>query len=136
MGSWSYGPIDNDTAADWLGDTMDKSKLPKRIENGLKSRKYPNKVRAAAFLLEKVGYVYMYDVRLLDKHLKLAVERLGEILDDGDWIATWSRSGEIKKSLRKQISTLTKRIDNASEPGSQGLIDAINAPRSPVPKKA
>ena len=44
MGAWGEHPVDNDTAADWFGDLMDKTKLPKQIEKALKS-KYPDAPR-------------------------------------------------------------------------------------------
>ena len=112
MGSWAYGPLDNDTAADWIGDTMHKSKLPKLIEKGLKSRDEA-KVRAAAFLLERVGYGYDTDV--LNKHLTLAISKLEEMLDDDVWLSSWKDPPEVKRSVRSQIRSLKKRLTESSE---------------------
>lgn len=109
MGAWGYQPEDNDTAADWFGNTMGKSKLPSRIERGLRS-KDEDEVRAAAFLLEQVGYVYIYDVSVLTDHLALAIEKLHGILHDKAWIENWRDSNAIKRSLRKQIKELKVRL--------------------------
>lgn len=124
MGAWAYGPIDNDTAADWMAVTMRKSKLPNLIEKGLKSRN-EDEVRAAAFMLELVGYTYMYDIDVLDKHLTLAVERLSGLLEDDEWLSSWSHSAEIKRSVRRQISALQKRISGENAPGSVGLMEKV-----------
>ena len=125
MGAWNFGPIDNDTAADWMGTTMAKSKLPKLIGQGLKS-KDTDEVRAAALLLEQVGYTYMYDIDVLDKHLKLAVKQLGKILKDDDWLSSWTDSGEVRKSVQRQISELKKRLKGGSAPGSMGLMQSLD----------
>ena len=124
MGAWFYGPIDNDAAADWMGDTMHKSKLPKLIEKGLKS-KSQDVVRAAAFLLEQVGYTYMYDIEVLDKHLALAVEKLDALRNDEDWLSSWSQPGAVRRSIGKQLDALQTRLGGEGAPGSTHLQEAI-----------
>jgi len=104
MGAWGEHPVDNDTAADWFGDLMDKTKLPNQIEKALKSGE-PEIQRVAAWLLGRIGYTYVYDIDALEKHLALAIEKLEEILK-GDWIKEWVNQSAVKRSVRKQIKVL------------------------------
>lgn len=103
MGAWSVHPIGNDTAADWnYGPGRD---IAKWVEEGLED-KNPDVIRAAAFLLERTALTYLYDIRYLDLHLDLAIEKLKQLLDDSSWIAQWNDEQEIKDSIRQQISNL------------------------------
>ena len=109
MGAWGEGPLDNDSSADWFGDLMEKTKLPDHVEKALRSDRYPD-VRAAAWLLEKIGFTFVYDADELDNHLKLAIERLRSIRSDDDWINGWTDSAVIKRELDKQIEMLELRV--------------------------
>ena len=60
MGAWGKEPYANDTACDFFAVAMRESTpLPDKIEEGLNSI-YDEEMRAAAFLLEKIGYGYVY----------------------------------------------------------------------------
>lgn len=124
MGAWSTGPLDNDTAADFMAGVMRKSKLPKIIEKGLKG-KCPEEVRAAAVMLEHVGYSYMYDVDVLDKHLILAVEKLQDILENKVWVESWNYPANARLAIREQILKLVKRFGDERLLNSTGLMEAI-----------
>ncbi len=118
------GPIDNDTAADWFGDEMDKMKISKRIREGLESTSSAE-VRAAAFLLQQVGFVYVYPIDDLDADLKAAIDALRGVrarseaelgpLVDPDWRA----------DITAQIGVLEARLEDPSAPGSTSLFEAI-----------
>jgi hypothetical protein len=105
MGAWGEEPYDNDTAGDWFDDTMDKMKIAKRVEKALKS-KWENEQRAAAYLLEQLGRVYIYPIDHLERHLAMASVRMQQILDDKEWIGDWKNPRAIRASLRKQIKHL------------------------------
>ena len=113
MGSWAYGPLDNDAASDWMGDIMHKSKLPNLFEKGLNNHD-ESKIRAAAFLLERVGYEYMYDTNALNKHLTLAISKLKEMLEDKVWLDSWKDPSEVERRVRSQIRALKKRLTKPS----------------------
>ena len=111
MGAWGTEPYDNDGSADWFGDTMAKTKLPKRIGDTLKKKDpYYDNWRAAAYLLQQIGHVYVYDINVLEEHLALAVVRMNEILTDKEWIADWKDSAKIKRALKKQIKELERNF--------------------------
>lgn len=110
MGAWGEGPIDNDTAADWFS-SLKNTGIYALIEEGLRSSNY-DEIRAAAFLLERIGINYVYDIDLLDRDKDLAREALKRILKDEEWLGTWAVCDvcverEIKSSIRKQIRALS-----------------------------
>lgn len=114
MGAWGYEPEDNDTAADWIGVVMSKSKLPSLIQKGLKSKR-EEEVRAAAYLLEQVGHVWIYDIDVLEEHLALGVRSLDRVLQSEDWIQSWNDPGQVKRSIRRQIRKLKNRLKSMHE---------------------
>ena len=87
MGAWGAAAWDNDDAADWFGDLFAATKLAQRVEKALKTKdveENAGKVRAAAYMLVALGRVYIWPVDDLDRHIKLAIEKLEVIseLDD------------------------------------------------------
>ncbi len=101
--------MDNDSSADWFGNLMEKTKLPKRVEKALRSDDYPD-VRAAAWLLQQIGRAFVYDIDVLDDQLNLAIERLRAIRADKEWISGWKEPKKIKRELDKQIKGLEKMV--------------------------
>ena len=81
MGAWDKAPWDNDGAADWFADVMEKSRLPLMVESALVLNvdEHHEDVRAAAYVLIALGRVYIWPVDKLDAHLKLAIEKLRQI---------------------------------------------------------
>jgi len=101
MGSWDYGPCDNDSAADWFYKVGDIG-LYDLVERGLNSENYYEQ-RAAAWLIQKLGTAFVYDVYKLDEHKKLATSKLRSILKDQEWIDGWNDSNKIIDSIEQQI---------------------------------
>ena len=106
MGAWGTGPYDNDTAADWFF-RMTKMSAPDLIENGLQSENH-YEARAAAWLLQQVGYNYVYPIRMLDDHRQKAIVRLGAILNDEEWMSKWVEPEVTRASIMAQIYDLGK----------------------------
>ena len=81
MGAWGELPWDNDAAADWFGDLMDKTRLAQEVERTLKLDVEDSyeEIRAAASVLLFLGRVYIWPVHDLDRHLTLAADRLEEV---------------------------------------------------------
>lgn len=118
MGAWGEGPYDNDTAADWFYG-LDNTGIYDFIESGLNSEDYYEQ-RAAAWLVQRLAEsVYVYNLDKFDKHRKLAVERLTNILNDNDWLNSWRDRDLVEESLRSQIDA----IENPK--ASPGLIEKI-----------
>lgn len=82
MGAWGTAAWDNDDAADWFGELFTSTKLAQRVEKALKTKdveEYAGKIRAAAYMLVVLGRVYIWPVEDLDRHLRLAIEKLEAI---------------------------------------------------------
>lgn len=82
MGAWGRQPWENDGAADWYAELFETTRLAEQVEKTLQTEdveEYHEEIRAAAYLLVALGRVYIWPVEDLDRHLKLAVEKLEAI---------------------------------------------------------
>lgn len=88
MGAWGTAAWDNDDAADWFGDLFAATKLAQRVEKTLKTKdveEYAGRIRAAAYMLVALGRVYVWPIHDLERHLKLAIEKLEAIRELEDY---------------------------------------------------
>lgn len=78
MGAWDINAWDNDSAADWFADLFEKTQLAHYVETSLLSdpEDEPEVIRAAAYILLKMGKVYIWPIDDLKRHLLLAIEKL------------------------------------------------------------
>jgi hypothetical protein len=78
MGMWAYAPWDNDGAADWYGDLMDRTKLREAWLEGIGQdpADSPDVVRAAAALFVMLGRVYVWPIKNFDEDLERAIAAL------------------------------------------------------------
>jgi hypothetical protein len=114
MGAWGTAAWDNDDAADWFGDLFAATKLAQRVEKALKAKdveEYAGKIRAAAYMLVALGRVYIWPVDDLDRHLRLAIEKLEAISKLDDYEGDQSIAAEIAE-LRSRLQPPT------AEPGT------------------
>ena len=105
MGAWGTAAWDNDDAADWFGDLFDDTKLAQRVEKALKTKdieENSGKIRAAAYMLVALGRVYIWPVDDLDRHLKLAIEKLEAISKLDEYEGDESIAAEIVE-LRSRL---------------------------------
>ena len=112
MGAWGKAPWDNDDAADWFGDLFATTKLADRVETTLKMEdveEYAGRIRAAAYLLIALGRVYVWPVDDLDRHLRLAIEKLEAISSLPDY--------EGDPAIAAEIAELRSRLQHPS-PGA------------------
>jgi hypothetical protein len=108
MGAWGELPWDNDAAADWFGDLMDKTRLAQEVERTLKLDVEDSyeEIRAAASVLLFLGRVYIWPVHDLDRHLTLAADRLEEV----SRVDVVAESSELVEGVRAEIQELRSRI--------------------------
>jgi len=145
-GAWGPGPLDNDAGADWLGNAL--SGIPQRVESGLRSEN-PDDVRAAAWLLGQVGYLYAYSPYYLAEHLDLAIERLKALAEDEEYLSLFSVGGrdvrkKVCRSIREQLDQLIKlrkRVQSDAElaegrpatpPSTRGFMRECVVPDAPA----
>jgi hypothetical protein len=105
MGAWGHAGWDNDDAADWFGDLFAVTKLAARVEQTLKTKdveEYAGRIRAAAYMLVALGRVYIWPIEDLDRHLRLAIEKLESISELEDY------QGD--KTIAAEIAELKSRL--------------------------
>jgi hypothetical protein len=104
MGAWGVEPWDNDAAADWFGDTFEKTRLAQLVEQTLQLDvdDYYEEIRAAAYLVRLLGRTYIWPVDDIDRHRVLAADRLQAVLDAG----VFEESDEFIEAVRAEIAEL------------------------------
>jgi hypothetical protein len=105
MGAWGDQPWDNDDAADWFGELFAATKLAARVEKTLNTKdieEYAGRIRAAAYVLLALGRVYIWPVDDLDRHLRLAIEKLEAISKLPDYEGDATLAAEIAE-LRSRL---------------------------------
>ncbi|ACZ08179.1 Uncharacterised protein [Sebaldella termitidis] len=119
MGDWSYEPWGNDEAADWFGKFWKNGKfivLIDEIENFDEREERYDSLRAAAYLLQTLGVVYIWPVEYLNK-LKPLLDKTIIILNnminppDENW-AYLEMGGDKEKlmqAVKEQIDILKER---------------------------
>jgi hypothetical protein len=80
-------PWDNDEAADWFGDLMDRTQLRKEWLNGINADPVdsPGVVRAAAALFVMLGRVYVWPIETFDQDLELTIVSLTALVEAGEY---------------------------------------------------
>jgi hypothetical protein len=111
MGAWGYSPLQNDTAADWLGDIGDYCSQRVAQVFAQDFNKYEaEEIRAACLLLERLGESYLWPPQILQTQLKQGIAFLVELRDDEEWAAEWQEPNEIRNALQEQITALKQRL--------------------------
>jgi hypothetical protein len=115
MGTWGHRPWDNDSAADWFGDTFADTKLAQRVEETLKLdiKGHAEQIRAAASLLVLLGHTYVWPIKDVDRHLELAATRLEEIRQSGIHAESPAIEAAIDAEIEELRSRLTVRPEGA-----------------------
>jgi len=117
MGAWDKLPWDNDGAADWFSELFQKTKLANHVEETLKRDVSDSheEIRAAASVLLFLGRNYIWPVQDLDRHLKLAADRLEEV----SRVDVIAEEPEVVAEIRAEIQELRGRIKTPD--GSRSL---------------
>jgi hypothetical protein len=106
MGAWGNEPWDNDDAADWFSELFEATKLASRVEKTLKKKdieEYSGQIRAAAYIVLALGRVYVWPIDDLQRHLRLAIEKLEAISELPDYEGDPSIASEIAE-LRSRLA--------------------------------
>ena len=114
MSAWGNLPWENDSAADWFGDTFDATKLADHVEAALRldPDESHEEIRAAAAVLLFLGHTFVWPVNQLDAHLTLAADQLDEILRRN----ILEEYPDLTASIRAESQELRSRINKADAP--------------------
>lgn len=110
MGAWDLSPWDNDKAADWFGGLFEELPLAAKVEAtlNLDASLHHEEIRAAAALLIMLGRTYVWPVDELDRHLKLAIERMAELRPIYEELG----GDDLVSALDSEIAVLKARLAN------------------------
>ncbi len=105
MGAWGFGALDNDSAADWFGGLFGETKFRDRVVAGLDSDS-PEQVRAAAWVIARLGRVYVWPIESLDQDRIQAAAGLLRLQHDEDWLEMWDGAEQAVGELTVEINAL------------------------------
>lgn len=133
MGTWGTKAWENDSAADWFGDLMDKTQLAEQVRTALamNPEEDPEIVRAAAHVVEQLGHAYIWPIQSLDQDVRLAIDALGKLAANSDM-----PRAEIRKSIRALKSRLQPGNNNASTTAKKSSDASPSKPAADVPVSA
>ncbi|QWF16937.1 hypothetical protein [Lysobacter capsici] len=108
MGDWGLAAEDNDVAADWYGHLFDSTRLAAHVEEALNrdSDSEPDVIRAAAFVLVQLGRVYIWPAHEMDRHLKLAIQKLEAVRE----LEEFREIDGLVAEIDNEISILRSRL--------------------------
>lgn len=120
MGDWSAQAWGNDEATDWFQrfwQQADFSVLIDEISNFDPLEERYDAVRAASYLLQTLGIVYVWPVRhgdILKPLLEKAIAILSDMIapPDEDWgfLEMWGHDAEVIAAVNSQIEALRARL--------------------------
>lgn len=118
MGMWGLAAWDNDDAADWFADLFAATKLAQRVEKTLKKKdldEYAGEIRAAAYLLQALGRPYIWPEEDLQRHLRMAIEKLEAIRE----LEEYREETDLIERIDSEIAELRSRLQALdAEPGA------------------
>lgn len=124
MGMWAFAPWDNDEAADWYGDLMDRTKLRDAWLDGINEEPMdsPGVVRAAGALFVMLGRVYIWPIKTFDEDLERTIAALSRVVESDEYqeapelIALIDQEIEELKSRRKPSDKTTSTSQRDEKP--------------------
>ena len=124
MGMWAFAPWDNDEAADWYGDLMDRTKLRGAWLDGINREPTdsPGVVRAAGALFVMLGRVYIWPIKTFDEDLERTIAALSRVVESDEYqeapelIALIDQEIEELKSRRKPSDKTTSASQRDEKP--------------------
>ena len=107
MGMWALAPWDNDEAADWYGDLMDRTKLREAWLEGIGEdpSESPGVVRAAGALFIMLGRVYIWPIENFDQDLERSIAALARVVACEDY----QEAPELVAAINQEIEELKSR---------------------------
>lgn len=116
MGTWDVQPWDNDDAADWFSEFFEGIDFDSRIESAFEHEDSYDQVRAACYILQVLGRVYVWpgDIDKLGSHLDRGIRHLKTMVDVDheacqELQEMWGADSGIFASIKAQLAELEIR---------------------------
>lgn len=119
MGAWGASPWDSDGAADWFTEFFEDIDVDTRIAAALEYDDEYDQIRAACYMLNTIGRIYVWpgDLEKLEEHLNRGIELLAAMLEpDSEFRELYEEDDEVIEAVEKEVAELKERLaDNTSE---------------------
>ncbi|WP_334123396.1 MULTISPECIES: hypothetical protein [Glutamicibacter] len=118
MGTWGTNPWDSDDAADWFAEFFDGIDVDARITAAFEDEDEYDQIRAACYLLNVLGRVYVWpgDLSTLDSLLERGIELLTAMLEeDSEFRELWDDDEEVLATVEQELADLKERLSENTE---------------------
>jgi len=119
MGAWGASPWDSDGAADWFTEFFEGFDVDARIAAALEYDDEYDQIRAACYMLNTIGRIYVWpgDLEKLEELLGRGIELLAAMLEsDSEFHELYEEDDEVIEAVEKELADLKERLaDNTSE---------------------
>ncbi|MBF6670396.1 MULTISPECIES: hypothetical protein [Glutamicibacter] len=119
MGAWGASPWDSDGAADWFTEFFEGIDVDARIAAALEYDDEYDQIRAACYMLNTIGRIYVWpgDLEKLEELLGRGIELLAAMLEsDSEFRELYEEDDEVIEAVEKELADLKERLaDNTSE---------------------
>lgn len=106
MGTWGYGPLESDGAAEWMEEAG--RPVARQIKRALTKRRLDyDAVRAASLLIQEAFSISILTPDDIAKLVPLAIEAL-ETLSDTEYVQEFDDPAAVQTSLREQVEGLVE----------------------------
>ena len=115
MGMWAFRHWDNDEAADWYGEVMDRTRLRDVWLKGISQapNESPDTVRAASALFVMLGRVYIWPIKHFDEDLERTIAALTAVAECDEY----KEITELKELIAIELDELkSRRKSSAASP--------------------
>ena len=116
MGTWGYGPCDDDDARDFIDELIQAKDATTIVGDAFGDENYAGTIRAAAHFLTLING-YAGNRRLYMRQVKTAIQQLENLLGDEEWIGAWDDPKAAKKAIKKQVAVLKGLVGTAKRTG-------------------
>jgi len=118
MGAWGASPWDSDGAADWFTEFFEDIEVDARIAAALVYDDEYDQIRAACYMLNTIGRIYVWpgDLEKLEELLGRGIELLAAMLEsDSEFRELYEEDDAVIEAVEKELADLKERLaDNTS----------------------
>jgi len=120
MGAWGASPWDSDGAADWFAEFFEGINVDSRIEAALEYDDEYDQIRAACYMLNTIGRIYVWpgDLEKLEEHLERGIKLLTAMLEpDSEFRELYEEDDEVIEAVGQELEDLKERLAENTNDG-------------------